>query len=369
MKFKKTLALLLAVIVVSTLVVPTVFAESGVVHIASVEDMRQLAKNCVLDTYSKKLNVVLDCDIDFEGEELDPIPTFSGTFNGNGHTISNFVYDSEGSHQGLFRYVEESGVVKNLTVEANIEPEGSANQVGGIVGTNRGTIEKCVFEDHDCTMDELIKACDANFEGYERLRQLLLNKPEKFGNNCEHVDSIYREFMHFIADNVQTWHDARGGWYSFNVHSQTVNVSHGEVTGALPDGRLSGMPLCDNASPMMGRDISGPTATVKSVAAMKPENFYAGALFNLRFDPRSVQGRKGIDTIEEVVTTFFNEGGQHIQINVVDNETLRAAQEHPEDYRGLVVRVAGYLAYFTELDRHVQDALIERTAHGCGCGC
>jgi formate C-acetyltransferase len=117
---------------------------------------------------------------------------------------------------------------------------------------------------------------------------------------------------------------------------------------------------------MMGRDINGPTATVKSVASLKPEHFYAGALFNLRFDPKSVEGEKGIDTIESVVKTYFKEGGQHIQINVVDDATLRAAQENPEEYRGLVVRVAGYLAYFTELDRHVQDSIIARTAHsGC----
>jgi len=91
-------------------------------------------------------------------------------------------------------------------------------------------------------------------------------------------------------------------------------------------------------------------------------------LFNLRFDPRGVQGAKGIETIEGIIKTFFDEGGQHIQINVIDDETLRKAQEKPENYRGLVVRVAGYLAYFTELDRKVQDALIERTAHlklGC----
>ena len=100
--------------------------------------------------------------------------------------------------------------------------------------------------------------------------------------------------------------------------------------------------------------------------SLKPENFYAGALFNLRFDPKSVEGEKGIDTIESVIKTYFKEGGQHIQINVVDDATLRAAQENPEEYRGLVVRVAGYLAYFTELDRHVQDSIIERTAHG-GC--
>ena len=118
---------------------------------------------------------------------------------------------------------------------------------------------------------------------------------------------------------------------------------------------------------MMGRDISGPTATIKSVASLEPVHFYDGALFNLRFDPRGVQGEKGIETIKGIIRAFFNEGGQHIQINVVDNKTLRKAQEDPESYRGLVVRVAGYMAYFTELDKQVQDALIDRTAHLGGC--
>ncbi len=224
-------------------------------------------------------------------------------------------------------------------------------------------VEKCVFEDHDLMMDELIAACDSNFEGQERLRQLLLNKPEKYGNNQEHVDSIYREMMHFVADNVQKWPDARGGHYAFGIDSQTMNIPHGKVVGALPDGRLVGEPLCDASSPMMGRDVHGPTSTVRSVAAIDQPDLQEGALFNLRFDPKGVQGEKGRDIIEGVIKTFFQEGGEHIQINVVDNETLKKAQVEPEKYRGLMVRVAGYMAYFTELDKSAQDTIIRRTAH------
>lgn len=235
---------------------------------------------------------------------------------------------------------------------------GAANLADSIAA-----VEKCVFEDHDLTMDELIAALDCNFEGCERTRQLLLNKPEKYGNNCEHVDAIYREMMHFIADNVQSWPDARGGHYAFGIDSQTMNIPHGKVTGATPDGRRAGEPFCDASSPMMGRDVNGPTATVKSVAAIDQGILQEGALFNLRFDPKGVQGEKGIQTIEGVIKTFFQNGGEHIQINVVDNETLRRAQVEPENYRGLMVRVAGYMAYFTELDKSAQDAIIYRTAH------
>ena len=235
---------------------------------------------------------------------------------------------------------------------------GAANMADSIAA-----IDTCVFRDKDITMAQLIDALDKNFEGEERLRQLLLNKPAKFGNDDPYVDGIYREMMQFIAKNVQTWPDARGGTYSFNVHSQTVNVSHGAVCGATPDGRRAGEAFCDNASPMMGRDMKGPTATVKSVASMGQASFHDGALFNLRFDPKGVQGEKGLASIEGVIKTYFQNGGEHIQINVVDDETLRAAQRTPEKYKGLMVRVAGYMAYFTELDKDAQDTIIYRTAH------
>jgi formate C-acetyltransferase len=237
---------------------------------------------------------------------------------------------------------------------------GAANLADSIAA-----IDVCVFKDKLLTMDELIHACDTNFEeeNGERIRQLLLNRPPKFGNDNEYVDGIYHEMMQFIAENVQKWPDARGGWYSFNVHSQTVNVAHGQVTGATPDGRKAGEPFCDNASPMMGRDTSGPTATVKSVASMGQASFHDGALFNLRFDPKGVEGEKGLQSIEGVIRTYFKHGGEHIQINVVDTETLKDAQIHPEMHKGLMVRVAGYMAYFTELDKSAQDTIIYRTAH------
>ena len=255
--------------------------------------------------------------------------------------------------------VQEGGTKHN---SAGLFSTGTANLADSIVA-----IEQIVFKDHILTMSELVKILDKNYEGEERIRQLLLNKPPKFGNDNPYVDEINRDIVTYAAEEVQKRRDARGGIFDFTLMSQSVNVPHGQVVGATPDGRLAGQPLNDNASPMMGRDISGPTATIKSVASLKPVNFYDGALFNLRFDPRGVQGEKGIQTIEGIIRSFFREGGQHMQINVVDNETLRKAQADPEGYRGLVVRVAGYMAYFTELDRKVQDALIERTAHLGGC--
>lgn len=274
-------------------------------------------------------------------------------------------------HMNRFPVIFASMVTKGCVEKGLSVQQGGANySTAGLYITGAANladcieaVETCVFRDRDVTMDELIKACDSNFEGNERLRQLLLNKPEKYGNNQPHVDGIYREMMHHISDIVQKWPDARGGRYSFGIDSQTMNLSHGQVTGALPDGRKAGEPLCDAASPMMGRDVEGPTATVKSVAAMDQAGLHEGALFNLRFDPKGVQGENGRNIIRGVIKTFFEDGGEHIQINVVDNETLKDAQKNPENYKGLMVRVAGYMAYFTELDKTAQDAIIYRTAH------
>lgn len=251
--------------------------------------------------------------------------------------------------------VQEGGTKYN---SAGMFITGAANLADSFIA-----IEDIVFNDQTVSMERLICALDKNFEGEERLRQLLINKPPKFGNDDERVDGVARELLKFCADTVQSWEDSRNGHYSFCNLSQTVNISHGEVCGATPDGRLAGEPYCDNASPTMGRDLNGPTATVKSVAAIEQTNFHDGALFNLRFDPKGIEGEKGLSIIEGVIRTYFDQGGEHIQINVVDDETLKKAQQKPEDYRGLMVRVAGYMAYFTELDKAAQDTIIYRTAH------
>ena len=251
--------------------------------------------------------------------------------------------------------VQEGGTKYNT---AGMFITGAANLADSLVA-----IEEAVYKDKLVGMDELIAALDKNFEGNERLRQFLINKPPKFGNDNEHVDGVAKDILCFIADTVQAWEDSRHGHYSFCNLSQTVNISHGEVCGATPDGRLAGEPYCDNASPTMGRDMSGPTATVKSVGSIDQKKFHDGALFNIKFDPKGIAGEKGLQIVEGVIKTYFDNGGEHIQINVVDDETLFKAQENPEAYRGLMVRVAGYMAYFTELDKSAQDTIIYRTAH------
>jgi formate C-acetyltransferase len=260
--------------------------------------------------------------------------------------------------------VQEGGAKHNST---GLFATGPANLADSIVA-----IEDLVFKDKALTLSELIAVLDKNFEGQEPLRQRLLNNSAKVGNDDPYVDGIEREILGYCVDATQPYKDARGGRFDFTLMSQTMNVVHGAVVGATPDGRLAGEPVNDNASPMMGRDIHGPTATIKSIASLDQTRFWDGALFNLRFDPRGIEGEKGLKIINSIVMTYFKNGGQHIQINVVSDETLRDARLHPERHRGLLVRVAGYMAYFTELDPVVQEAIIHRTAHlepnyACGC--
>lgn len=235
---------------------------------------------------------------------------------------------------------------------------GSATAADSIVA-----VDYAVNRDKIVTIDELRKMCKENFEGNERIRQYLINTPPKFGNDDPYVDSILSELVNDACDYMQLLPDARGGRISPGDQSQTYNVPFGELVGATPDGRMAFTPLSDNGSPSMGRDTSGPTASANSVAKMNQEHVVGGVLYNIRFDPRGIEGEEGIEIIKGIVKNFVDTGGQHVQINVVDDETLRKAQENPENYRDLVVRVAGYMAYFTELDKGVQDIILQRTAH------
>lgn len=224
-------------------------------------------------------------------------------------------------------------------------------------------IDTLVFKEKKISMDELLEALKYNFEGKENIRLTLLNKAPKYGNDNDYVDGIAADILRHYKETVSKYKDSRGGKYVVVVESQSMNVSEGKCVLASADGRFAHEALNDNCSPVMGRDVNGPTATVKSVAKLDQKNAQDGCLFNIRFEPRSIQGEKGRMVLDSVVKTFFDNMGEHIQINVVDDQTLRAAQKEPEKYRNLLVRVAGYLAYFTELDKSVQDNIIARTAH------
>lgn len=223
-------------------------------------------------------------------------------------------------------------------------------------------VGKLVFEEKAVSFDELNKALSDNFQGAESLRQMLINKAPKYGNDNDYVDEIARRIVEVAVDEVEKYPDSRNGSYVLSVLSQSFNVLQGKSVGATPDGRFRGMPLANNASPAGANDRMGPTAALRSVAKIDQFRPLTGTLLNQKFDPAVVAGEKGMDLLSTVIESYFDEYGEHIQINVVSEETLRDAQVNPEAHRNLMVRVAGYSAYFIELDKDVQEDIINRTA-------
>jgi len=239
----------------------------------------------------------------------------------------------------------------------------SAMAVSGVanVADSLAAIQTCVFEKKYITLSELMELLATNFTGKEDMRQLLINKAPKFGNDIEKVDK-YANWLVALCDlQVQKYVDARNGRFTTVIASQSYNIELGKLIGATPDGRLAFTYLADNASPSIGMDVNGPTAVVNSLATMDPSIPHSGVLLNQRFDPAVVKGEKGLNILETVIRTYFVQNGQHIQINVVDNDTLRAAQKNPKEYRHILVRVAGYSAFFVDLGKDIQDNIIART--------
>jgi formate C-acetyltransferase len=219
-----------------------------------------------------------------------------------------------------------------------------------------------VFDRKDVTMAELLEALEANFEGHERTMQVLLNKTPKYGNDDEYADALLTDLFNAFYAEVNGRKNTKGGSYRVNYLSTTCHVYFGSVTGATPDGRKAYEPLSDGISPVQGADRRGPTAVLKSAARMDHART-GGTLLNQKFTPQLLEGEEGIDRLAHLVRSYFRLDGHHIQFNVVSADTLRAAQENPQKYRDLIVRVAGYSDYFCDLTTALQNEIIARTEH------
>jgi pyruvate formate-lyase/glycerol dehydratase family glycyl radical enzyme len=219
-----------------------------------------------------------------------------------------------------------------------------------------------VYDQRDVSMAELLAALRANFAGYERLRQALLNRTPKYGNDDERADELLRAVFEAYYSSIVGRPNSKGGCYQINLLPTTVHVYFGSVTGALPDGRCAGEPLSEGISPVQGADRRGPTAVLQSAAKIDHART-GGTLLNQKFTPRLLADDQGLDGLVHLVRTYFKLDGHHIQFNVVDAATLRAAKANPEQYRDLVVRVAGYSDYFCNLSAALQDEIIARTEH------
>lgn len=222
-------------------------------------------------------------------------------------------------------------------------------------------IEKCVFNEKYLSMSDLMELLESDFAGKENMRQLLINKAPKYGNDDEEVDKFAKFVVEELDKEIKKYKDGRDGDLISLCATQSYNVLLGKMISATPDGRHAFTALADNASPMIGMDVCGPTAVVNSLNSVDPLIPQGGMLLNQRFDPDIVKGEKGIDILETVLRAHFGDNGSHMQINVVNDEVLRDAQEHPDHYRNMLVRVAGYSAFFVDLEKGIQENIIQRT--------
>ena len=189
----------------------------------------------------------------------------------------------------------------------------------------------------------------------------MIEEVPKFGNDIPEVDAFARDVAYTYTRPLQDYKNPRGGQYQAGLYPVSANVPLGAQTGATPDGRLAYTPVADGVSPSAGKDVSGPTAAANSVSRL--DHFIAsnGTLYNMKFHPSALSGRSGLESFVALVRSYFDQKGSHMQFNVVSRETLKDAQAHPEKYKTLVVRVAGYSALFTTLSRSLQDDIIRRT--------
>ena len=238
-----------------------------------------------------------------------------------------------------------------------------------IQGVGLGTLTDCmtalhyhVFEQKTFTMDELLIALKDDFKGEERLRQVLLNKTPRYGNDDDRADGIMVRLFEAYYQAVVGRKNTKDGAYQINLLPTTCHVYFGSVIGATPDGRKAWKPLSEGVSPVQGADRHGPTAALRSVAKMDHVRT-GGTLLNQKLTPNLLADDSGLERLVQLVRSYFKLDGHHIQFNVVDAETLQDAKMHPELHRDLIVRVAGYSDYFCNLSESLQDEIIARTEH------
>ena len=230
----------------------------------------------------------------------------------------------------------------------------------GTVTDSLSAIKTHVFDNKTIGLQDLQRALLRNFKDHEALRLRLLNKTPFYGNDDDAADGIMQRVYADLFDAIDGKPNTKGTSYHLNMLSTTCHVYFGKMLGASANGRLAGLPISDGTSPAHGADRNGPTAVIKSLAKMDQVKS-GGTLLNQRFLPAVLQDEDGIENLCHLIRTYFNLNGHHIQFNIVDSETLRRAQQKPDEYRDLLVRVAGYSDYFVDLDMDHQEEIIART--------
>jgi formate C-acetyltransferase len=266
----------------------------------------------------------------------------------------------------LGKCASEGGGPNALYSHTILQGHGTADAANALYAINR-----LVFEEKAVSLRDLVEALDANWEGdfgqklKDRIRRIA-----KYGNDKDEVDSYAVRVSEIFADEAEKYTPWRGGKFGISLQGLTANVPEGETVGATPDGRVRGEALSDNISPHAGTDVSGPTSTLKSVSKVDHSRFVNGNILNLRFHPSALttsygefdplRGRRFADMVQ---TYLVDLKGNQVQFNILSAGDLRKAQANPEENRDLIVKVAGYSAYFASLDKSLQDQIIERTEH------
>jgi pyruvate formate-lyase/glycerol dehydratase family glycyl radical enzyme len=232
----------------------------------------------------------------------------------------------------------------------------------GTISDSLAAIKRQVYDRNCLSMGALVNILDANYEGHEKTRLLFVNETPKYGNDDDYVDDLMRAVFEAFYEAVNGRKNTKGGVYRIDMLPTTCHIYFGAVTGATPNGRKAGMPVSEGISPVQGADRKGPTAVLKSAAKMDHVRT-GGTLLNQKFAPQLLAGEKGIENLAHLIRAYFKLGAHHIQFNVITAETLREAQAHPEQYRDLIIRVAGYSDYFCDLTKVLQDEIISRTEH------
>ena len=222
------------------------------------------------------------------------------------------------------------------------------------------TLKKHVFEDKRYTMEEMLNACASNWENEEKMRQYIRNHTPFFGNDDEYADTIAVRVYNDLVEAIEGRPNTRGGKTQLNMLSTTCHNYFGSVCGATPNGRFAHFAISDGTSPAHGSDSHGPTAVIKSLGKLD-QTKSGGTLLNVRFVPQLLKREEDQKKLASLIRTYFKFGGHHIQFNIVDTATLHDAQKHPEEYRDLLVRVAGYSDYFNDMTEQLQNEIIART--------
>lgn len=223
------------------------------------------------------------------------------------------------------------------------------------------TIRYMVFDKKLCSARELYDAVMANWDGYEDLRQRILHEVPHYGNGDSYADAQMKWVCDTYYDICKECHSVNARHFKAGLYSASDHVYQGYHTWATPDGRKTGEPMADATSPAQGRDVNGPTAVCASAHCYDHSKFMDGMALNIRIHPASLQREDGVAKLKDLTKVYLNQGGMEIQYNIVSAETMRAAQKNPENYRNLVVRIAGYSAYFVELSQDCQNDIIRRT--------